>query len=175
MAKVGEVMVATFQTEPLDRLSKLIARGPASLKSEFLILTTHGQPLWLIPDYQFGPLLMEQPRLPVVPMVSAETNLDEAVRALTPLLLNQQDLPGAVVLRSNEIGGVLSRSLVAHYAQGLLNVRGLGTSIGLAGYPQVPRPVYSCPRGDYEQEVTYYDPDHPPLCPIHREALVRTA
>jgi hypothetical protein len=171
MAKIEDAMVESFQVEPLERLENLTARGPAALRSEFLVLTTHGQPLWLVPSIQLGTFLVERPRLPVVPMVRVETDLEEAVRTLAPQLLDWPDLAGAVVLLNSEIRGVLPRSLIALQAGNLLGTR----SYGLPGGPQVPPPTYACPRGDYQEEVIYYDPYNPPLCPVHREVLLRTA
>jgi hypothetical protein len=171
MPKVWEVMVTTFQTEPLHRVAAFREGGPEILEVEFLVVTAENErPLSLLPADQVRALPREGEgtRLPVVPVVSADDDLHDSVRALTSLLLDRQELAGAVVIRDGEVRGVLPRYLIAQQAN-LLNV----SSFGLPGYPGIPPPVYACPRGDYEEKVTDYNPYDPPRCPQHGDLLVR--
>ena len=162
MSTVRDVMVTDFQTGTMSG-GGVPATG--AMEVELLVVTDpDGKALALMSPGQTGPL-------PVVPVVEEDADLDETVRALTPILLERQDLAGAVVVRSGEIRGILPRSLIAEHAGNLLSVR----SYGLPGAPQIPPPVYACPHGDYQQEVDYIDPFHPPRCPVHGDRLVRTA
>jgi hypothetical protein len=162
MSTVRDVMVTDFRKETMSGGGGLAA---GAMGTELFVVTDpDGKVLALMAPGQTGPV-------PVVPIVEEDADLDETVRALTPVLLERQDLAGAVVVRSGEIRGILLRSLIARHAGNLLSVR----SFGLPGVPQIPPPIYACPRGDYQEEVDYYDPFHPPRCPVHGERLVRTA
>lgn len=162
MSTVKDVMVTDFRTETMSGGGTPATGAP---ETELVVVTDpEGRALALLPPGQAGPV-------PVVPVVEEDADLDETVRALTPVLLERLDLAGAVVVRGNEVRGILTRSLIARHAGNLLIVRG----IGLPGAPQIPPPVYACPHGDYQEELDYYDPNHPPRCPVHGDRLKRTA
>ena len=171
MAKVRDVMITDFQTGTIDSAG---SRAGGFARAEPLVVTAdNGQPVSLLPagqvDFQREG---EGARLPVVPVVEEDADLNETVRELAPQLLERQELAGAVVLRGGEIRGILPRALIAEHARLLLAVQGRR---GLDGDPQIQRPVYACPQGDYEDPVSYYNPFNPPRCPNHGDLLVRKA
>jgi hypothetical protein len=180
MAKVSEVMVTTFQTESVHRVMAPDSEVVVAVETEYLVMTAENeQPVSLLPAAQVGSLPREgeKTRFSVVPVVSEDIEVEEAVWTLTPQLLERPDLAGAVVLLNGEIRGVLPRSLIAEQFRYFLANRSL-TALGypqVYGDPDLPATIYSCPQGDYREKVEDYDIFDPPRCPVHQEILVRTA
>lgn len=171
MAKVRDVMITDFQTATIDSAG---ARAAGAARTMPLVVTAdNGQPVSLLPA---GQVNFQREgggtRLPVVSVVEEDADLDKTVRELAPQLLERQELAGAVVLRDGEICGILPRALITEHARLLFTFE---RSRGLDGDPQIQRPVYACPQGDYEKPVSYYNPSNPPRCPKHGDLLVRKA
>lgn len=169
MATVGSLMVTTFQTVAADLIGSA-AEDLAESAAKYLVVTAEeNTPLALLSLDQVRS--QELSVLPVVPVVSEDADLDDAVRELAPKLLETRGLLGAVVLWNGKVSGILPRELIAQHASRLLTVRGFGYV--LPGNPIVPPPLYVCPNGDYQQKVTFYDRHNPPRCPYDRSLLVR--
>jgi CBS domain-containing protein len=113
--------------------------------------------------------LQAAPLLPAF-VVGAEALLDQTVSFSAQTLVEHPEMAGLVVEDQGKVVGVLTRQTIRKHAQ-RIKTRG-GDITELAGVPQTRVKYFVCPEGDYKKLVVLYDPDDPPVCPVHTLVLV---
>jgi len=104
-------------------------------------------------------------------VIDAAILLDEAVSFSAQTLVENPDLVGLIVIDAGERAGVLPRQKLRQHAQ-RIKTRG-GDITQLPGVPHTPARFFVCPEGDYQELVSEYDPNDPPVCPNDGSELIK--
>ena len=104
-------------------------------------------------------------------VIDTDVLLDEAVSYSAQSLVENPKMAGLVVEAEEEVVGVLPRQALRKHAR-RIKTRG-GDITQLPGVPHTPARYFVCPQGDYQELVSEYDEDDPPICPNDGSELTK--
>lgn len=177
---VGQRIVSNFKTfSPTYEIDKAVADLKVSGAAYSIIVTPEGEPLALATAEQFNAIIDASgalhdvlDKLPNALVVEHDQTMSHVVTSLSSVLIGARDIPGVVVLHKGAIMGVVPRRVIAEHASFGIRTRGIGGGT-IEGNPLSGPRWYTCPQGDYNEPVTFYDRNNPPRCPNHQLILVR--
>jgi hypothetical protein len=110
------------------------------------------------------PTILEKPTV----VADADTPVADIIDFLAQTFYEKPDLPGVAVRDGDEIVGLITRQRLLALADEV----NINRSKGLAGSALNRAHYFVCPKCDYEDLITFFDPDDPPICPIDKTPLI---
>ncbi len=146
-----------------------------------VISDTAGKPLTLITRDQLDNVKPDEVLKPTANIlhqdpINQNDSLKGVILTLAKDLVVNPQLSGFSVKEGNTVTGVLPRETLAK----LLPLYEISLSSSeitnlsrLEGAAITPLLLYRCPYSDDQEQVSYYDPNHPPKCKNHYEVVMK--